>query len=198
MNFCLPSDLVDAAFEFAARAHRSQQRKGSDIPYFVHPAAVAVILARTGFRDEEILAAALLHDVVEDTDQSLDALEKRFPPTVVELVDVLTEQKVREDGSPIPWEERKQTHLERFAGASVPATAIALADKLDNLRAMLRDLRNGTALWERFNAPRERVLWYYRTAVDSLDVNADPRLALMAAECRRVLDRVTRHETVVE
>src|SRR5262249_7510334 len=97
------SPLVERALRVAARAHRDQTRKGTDIPYLTDPAAVALILVRAGFDDEATLAAALLHDVVEDTDWPAERLRAEFPPQVLEYVSAVTERKLAADGSKRPW-----------------------------------------------------------------------------------------------
>ena len=78
MENALYSRLVEKAFRVAADAHRNQTRKASGLPYFQHSASVALILARTGFNDDEILAAATLHDTIEDTDCSAESLIAEF------------------------------------------------------------------------------------------------------------------------
>ena len=98
MSGGLFSPLVEKAFRLAARSHRNHNRKASDVPYISHPASVALILSRAGIDDEEILAAALLHDAVEDTDLRLEDLRAEFPREVCAYVEVLSEQKKGDDG----------------------------------------------------------------------------------------------------
>jgi (p)ppGpp synthase/HD superfamily hydrolase len=100
------SDRYQAALILAAHAHRTQERKGSDVPYIVHPVQVSVILLRHGFA-EDVAIAGLLHDVVEDQDVPLARIEADFGPEVAEMVAALTERK-REGDVQRPWEARKR------------------------------------------------------------------------------------------
>ncbi len=191
MNGSLYSPLVERAMRIAAQAHRNQHRKGSDLPYITHPAQAAMILLRAGIDDDEILAAALLHDVVEDTDHTLELLAADFPPKVVQLVAAMTERKHDHDGRKRSWQERKDEHLRHVAAEPWEARAIALADKLHNLGSMVEDLEAGQDLWARFNSPPEKILWYYREMIIAAD-QGDPRLSEMASECRTLIERLAK------
>lgn len=183
------STLVEQALRVAARCHAGQTRKGCDVPYLTHPAAVALILAKAGFGDDAVLAAAILHDVVEDSEYSISELQRDFPPTVAAYVAALTERKKDEQGNKRDWESRKREHVEEVAAAPLPARAILLADKLHNLATMLYDIEHGTDIWERFNAPYERIRWYYSAIVDAA-AQHDAALAPLAEECRSLLARL--------
>ncbi len=167
----------------AARAHRNHRRKASDLPYISHPAGVAILLLQAGFNDEAMLAAALLHDVIEDTDCELADLEAEFPEVVVEYVDALTEDKHDADGRKRSWQSRKEDHLREVAAASLQARAIVLADKLHNLGCMVYDLESDEELWSRFGAAPDRVLWYHREMI-SIAAGDDARLQTLADNCR--------------
>ncbi|MBL8848775.1 MAG: bifunctional (p)ppGpp synthetase/guanosine-3',5'-bis(diphosphate) 3'-pyrophosphohydrolase [Planctomycetaceae bacterium] len=181
--------LLERALRLAAVAHRQQVRKCSDVPYFAHCAAVALILAQFGFDDEELLAAAALHDVVEDTDVTLAQLAVQFPPTVIEAVAALSETKNDADGKLRPWEDRKAEHLRHIASASLSARAIALADKLHNMLSMRLDLAAGTLSLGAFRAPPERLLWYYRSMIDAA-AGDDAQLAPLAQACYAVWEQL--------
>lgn len=183
------SPLVERAMRIAARAHRHHHRKGSDLPYLTHPAHAAMILLRAGIDDDEILSAALLHDVVEDTEHTLEMLAADFPPKVVQLVAAMTERKHDHEGRKRTWQERKDEHLCHIAAEPWEARAIVLADKLHNLGSMVVDLDSGADLWSRFNAPPDRILWYHREMIAAAE-QADSRLASLAAECRSLLERL--------
>ncbi len=189
MSGSLFSPLVERALRIAAQAHRQHHRKGSDLPYITHPAHVALILLRAGIDEDEILAAALLHDVVEDTDHTLEMLAADFPPKVVQLVAALTERKHDHDGRRRSWQERKDEHLQHIAAEPWEARAIVLADKLHNLGSMLVDLEQGADMWSRFNASRERVLWYHREMIAAA-TQGDPRLASLAEACTRLVEHL--------
>lgn len=189
MSGSLFSPLVERAMRIAAQAHRHHHRKGSDLPYITHPTHAAMILLRAGIDDDEILAAALLHDVVEDTEHTLEMLAVDFPPKVVQLVAAMTERKHDHDGRKRSWQERKDEHLRHIAAEPWEARAIVLADKLHNLGSMVVDLDCGADLWSRFNAPPERILWYHREMVAAAE-QADSRLSSLATECRLLIDRL--------
>ncbi len=127
------SDLVRDALEFARQAHAGQLRRGSDgRPYIEHPVAVAELLLGHRYRDE-VVAAALLHDVVEKSETEAAEVRERFGDTVGDLVEALTEDEA------IPaYEERKEEHRWRVAKTGPEALAIFAADKLTNVM-MLRE-----------------------------------------------------------
>lgn len=185
------SPLVERAMRVAARCHRDHRRKASDLPYISHPASVALILARAGFLDDAILAAALLHDVVEDTPYSAEQLAAEFPEDVARYVAVLTERKLDHDGRKRSWQERKEEHVAHVGSAPLPARAVVLADKLHNLGTMLVDLRSGEDLWSRFGAPADRILRYQRAMVAAAAGDDEP-LRELAAACRRLIDVLER------
>lgn len=197
MDDSLYSPLVEKAFRVAAAAHRSQTRKASDVPYFQHPASVALILARCGFEDDELLAAAALHDAVEDTDCTVESLTAEFPEAVAELVVECSEAKVDASGVKIPWRARKEAHIAVVGKASPSARAIVLADKLHNLGSMLFDLDHGEELWSRFNASPEDVIWYHRKIVavtaalpEPTDAEFVGRIDRLATEVTRLVDKL--------
>jgi (p)ppGpp synthase/HD superfamily hydrolase len=127
------SGLVRAALEMAREAHSGQIRNASGgRPYIDHPVAVAERLAELGCGDE-VLAAALLHDVVEDSDLEVSDIRERCGERVAEAVDALTD-----DASVEPYSRRKSEHRDRVEAAGEDALAIYAADKLTNI-SMLRD-----------------------------------------------------------
>jgi len=127
------SDLVKNALETARRAHAGQLRRGSDgLSFIEHPLAVAEHLVKHRHGDE-VIAAALLHDVVENSEIGIDEIRARFGDVVADLVAALTEDET------IPsYEDRKEEHRWRVAEAGPAALAIFAADKLTNV-AMLRE-----------------------------------------------------------
>ena len=154
------SPTFDAALAFAARAHRDQVRKGTDVPYIVHPVQVALILIRHGFEEHSAIAG-LLHDAVEDTEATLAEIERRFGAEVARLVDGVTEVK-DEGGARRPWRVRKDEQLAHLAGADRDTAALKAADALHNAQTTLVELAaSGAAVWGRFNAPAGDLVWYY-------------------------------------
>lgn len=145
------SPLIRAALDKARAAHRGQVRNGSGgMPYVEHPIAVAARLDEHGYRDEAI-AAALLHDVVEDSDTTLEELREQFGDVVAGLVGALTD-----DESIDSYRERKAEHRERVAAAEGEALAIYGADKLANILTLRASYqREGEVVREEFKVPLE-------------------------------------------
>ncbi len=186
----MPSSTDDRLFRavaFAEQAHRGQFRKGTRIPYLVHPLRVAEILLRVG-APSDLAVAALLHDTLEDTDVTEADLRRAFGQRITDLVVALSEPEHRT----APWAQRKAHTVAFLRTAPEEVVLLALADKLDNLRSVAEDLRwVGEALWERFNAPRVQQEAYYRqlAAVFRQRLPADPGRRL-AAEFAALVDEV--------
>ena len=156
--------MIEEAAAFAERVHRGTFRKGTTIPYIVHPMETAVIVS--GFTDEEeMIAAALLHDVVEDVGVTGEELEARFGNRVKELVLAESEDKSKS------WEQRKAFTLSHLADSSRDVKILALGDKLSNMRSTARDyMVIGDAVWERFNVKEKKMhAWYYCGIADALE-----------------------------
>ncbi|MGP0064500.1 MAG: HD domain-containing protein [Isosphaeraceae bacterium] len=173
---------------WSALCHRGQTRKGSEIPYFEHVAAVALILDRGEF-DEDVVIAGLLHDVVEDTDATLEEVGSRFGSGVREVVRDCSEVKLDAAGRKRPWIDRKRDHLAALMDASTAVWAVILADKLHNLTCIDLDLEEGLPVWSQFNAERSQVLWYYRATIDAAP-GEDPRIVTLVEACRAALARI--------
>ena len=160
--------IFDRAITFAAKAHSGMHRKSSTVPYIVHPLEVATIAA-TFTDDEEILAAAVLHDVVEDTSCTQQDIRELFGERVAALVAADSENKRENLPAEQTWKVRKEETLALVQNASRDEKIIVFSDKLSNLRAICRDYsRIGARLWERFNQkdPSEQ-LWYYGAFLDT-------------------------------
>lgn len=159
--------LVAKAAAYAAYAHDGQSRKGSALPYIVHPMEAAAIAA-TLTNDPEVLAAALLHDVVEDCGVTDTELRTRFGKRVAMLVMSVSEQK--EPDAQTSWQKRKLRTINHLRAATREQLILTLADKLSNLRSMDRDLRAlGPAVWQRFNQTNPSMHhWYYASIAEAL------------------------------
>jgi len=160
------SRLIKALY-FAADAHKNQKRKGSDMAYIVHPVEVAMILLENNM-PEDLIIAGLLHDVLEDTDKSKIDIENEFGKKVLDLVVGASEEL--EGREKKDWKTRKIHTIQYLSSASWNIKCIACADKLSNIRSMLRDFDEiGNDLWKRFNEtkPSEQ-LWYYNELVKCL------------------------------
>lgn len=162
--------LLNEAVEFAARAHAGQVRKGTRLPYIVHPMEAASICA--SFTDDvEVLAAAVLHDVVEDTEATADDVLERFGERVAAIVAGDSEDKREGQPAADTWKVRKTENIAHMAGAAdVGVRMVCLGDKLSNIRVIQRDFEaQGDALWQRFNQkdPAEHA-WYYSTIAEKI------------------------------
>lgn len=154
--------IFDQAIIFAVKAHSGMTRKGTSTPYITHPLEAASIAA-TLTDDPDVLAAAVLHDVVEDTPYTYHDICKEFGCRIADLVMSDSEDKQEHRPASETWKVRKQHTLNALADAAREEKIIAFADKLSNLRAIHRDYCSiGEALWSRFNQkdPTEH-LWYY-------------------------------------
>lgn len=159
--------LLNNAIKFAVEKHAGQVRKGTDLPYIVHPLEVMTILGAMR-ADAEVMATGVLHDTVEDTDATIDDIKANFGDRVAELVQGHTEDKSKS------WEERKKEALEELRNAPFDLKCLVMADKLSNMRAIARDYRQiGDKVWERFNRPKEKQAWYYAEGVNALESMQD-------------------------
>jgi (p)ppGpp synthase/HD superfamily hydrolase len=182
----------DAAVAFAFLLHRTQLRKGTDVPYVSHLLAVtALVLEHGGTEDQAI--AAVLHDAVEDQGghRTLDRIRDNFGATVAELVSALSDTDLEEKPA---WRERKERYIAHLTHIPREAVLVALADKVHNARAIVRDVtRGGATVWKRFNAetPAE-VVWYYHALAQALGARADERLRPMVEEFAGVVKEMGR------
>jgi len=154
------------AFQLMMEIHGKDGRKGTPIPFVAHLLGVcSLVLVDAGDEDEAI--AALLHDALEDHPEKLSRsdIEARFGRRVREIVELCTDTSREYAGGPKePWRQRKLAYIDHVAHAGPSGLRVPLADKVDNLRAILRDYRQlGDRLWSRFNAGKTEQLWYYRS-----------------------------------
>ena len=162
--------VFEQAIIFATKAHAGAKRKGTGIPYIVHPIEAAAI-ASTMTADPDILSAAVLQDVLEDTEVTPQELGELFGPRILSLVQNETENKRRDLPPQETWKLRKQetiNFLKERAGRE--AKILALADKLSNMRAIYRDqMVLGEELWQRFNQKDKKMhAWMYREISEAL------------------------------
>ena len=179
------SPRLEQALAVTLVAHAGQTRKGSPMPYAVHPLHVTWILARHS-QDEDLLVAALLHDVVEDTDWTLEGLRERFGARVAAIVGELSEDK-RDS-----WSVRKERAIAGVAALSEGALLVKACDKLHNLSTLADDLasrRDPAGLWAAFHGGREGTLSVARRMGEALALRAP---ATLAAELLAAVERLER------
>ena len=161
------SERFDEALAFASTLHRTQTRKGGDVPYVGHLLSVAGLVIEGGGTETQAIAA-LLHDAVEDQGGPpvLADIRTKFGDDVADIVAECSDTD--EEPKP-PWRPRKEAYVKHLGYVSEATLLVSLADKLDNARAILRDYRtDGDELWTRFSVhdPKEH-LWYYRALLDA-------------------------------
>lgn len=157
--------MIEEAIAFATKAHEGQVRKGTKRPYIVHPIEVGQIVS-TMTDDEEVIAAAILHDTIEDCeDVTAEVLRREFGERVAFFVEQESEDKTK------TWKERKSATIEKLREAPWELKYIGLADKLSNIRDINRDYPiYGEELWKRFRMKDKGIIgWYYMEIMKSLD-----------------------------
>lgn len=161
--------LLDNAIIFAVNAHRGQLRKGTNAPYILHPMEAAAIVGSMT-DDDEVIAAAVLHDTVEDTAATLDEICEQFGKRVSELVAAESENKREDKPAASTWKIRKEETIEHLKTAPKEVKMLTLGDKLSNIRSICRDYEaQGDALWQRFNQKdKNEHRWYYKSIADCL------------------------------
>ncbi len=164
------SPRLAAALALAAKLHATDARKGTQIPTLAHLLGVCQLVQRHG-GDEDEAVAALLHDAVEDhgDEISADEIEAQFGERVRRIVELSSDTGPGYRGGPKrPWIERKESYLAHARTANPADLRVTVADKVDNLRSIVADIeRTGDEVWSRFNAPRDRQVWYYAGARDA-------------------------------
>jgi (p)ppGpp synthase/HD superfamily hydrolase len=149
-------DLLARAEAFATTAHAGQKRKGTDLPYIVHPAEVAGILARLYPSLRSLIAAGWLHDTVEDTSVTIEDITKAFGYSVANLVAGATAVRGAN------WRATRVGQLAKLEGAPRDRCRLKGADATSNARAIGRDRAAlGPAVWKRFGAGPDDIRWYY-------------------------------------
>ncbi len=166
--------IFEQAVIFAAKAHMGQKRKGKDKPYLLHPLEAAAIVG-TLTSDDEVLAAAVLHDTVEDTETTKDDLAEVFGQRVADLVADESEDKRDDIPADITWKLRKTETIEHLRHASREDKMICLGDKLSNIREIRADHDFfGGELWDRFNQKDPKMhAWYYGSILKILSAEFD-------------------------
>ena len=211
MDFFSP--IIEHAIELAAQWHAGTYRKGiwrdlpfvsphgkaPRIPVLAHLAAVATSVQRAGW-DDACVAAAYLHDILEDPNKHgqrflYDSLENVIGKEVAQLVFQVSEKKLDNEGNIRDWKERKQDYIAGLAHHSPEAAAISLADKVHNLWSINESLARGIDVFS--DAKDRRALkagttnqsWFYRAVLDATRHHADPRLPPMQTRLNVELDR---------
>lgn len=160
--------MINQAIAFATQCHINQTRKGSDIPYILHCIEAGLIASNMTKKNnkvnQEVVAAAILHDTIEDANATYKMIEQLFGEKVANLVQSQSEDKSKS------WQERKEATIEFLKNNKSKEVEIAtLADKLSNIRSISSDQELlGEDVWKKFNSPKEKQHWYYQSIADVL------------------------------
>lgn len=160
--------MINKAIQFATMVHLNQTRKATNIPFVTHCLEVGVLITKMttklGIFNENLVAAGYLHDSVEDAHVTIPQLKELFNGRVAELVDLQSEDKTK------TWQERKDHIMELLKeNEDIELEIGILADKLSNVRSLELDYKlHGEKLWLRFNAPKEKQEWYYKSIAENL------------------------------
>ena len=154
--------MIYKVIKVTTLAHDGQRRKGSDMPYIVHPIECGFITSEIT-DNADIIAAAILHDTLEDTDLTYEYLAKEFDHNIADMVKALSENKRKELSSLVTWEERKKESIKHYKKLDQGTKIILLVDELSNLRSLDEDYKSlGEEVWKKFNMnKKERHAWYY-------------------------------------
>jgi (p)ppGpp synthase/HD superfamily hydrolase len=180
--------ILEKAIVYAAENHMGAVRKGNDIPYIVHPME-ALSIAATMTNDPEVLAATVLHDVVEDTAITINQIEEGFGKRVADLVAWSSEDKMPHIPPQESWKARKDATIKSLEDASLDEMIIILADKLSNIRGLYQGLiHKGDEIWRQFNQKDKRMHeWYYRAILGALTALSD---SIAYQEFSSLIDKV--------
>jgi (p)ppGpp synthase/HD superfamily hydrolase len=160
-------DLIEKALQVAAMAHDGQYRKKTNIPYITHPIAVGMILMKAGYEDE-LIAAGILHDTVEDTPLTLKNVEESFGSKVARIVEGCSEPD-----KTLSWEDRKKHTIEYLKTAPLEVRVVVCADKLHNIRSISDDYQQmGEEVWTKFKRGKDQQKWYYQNVLASLGLQS--------------------------
>jgi len=186
----------DDALAYAVELHRTDTRKETKIPYVAHLLGVCSLVLEHGGNEDEAIAA-LLHDAAEDHggERQLAEIERRFGPSVAQIVrdcsDVLVEEG-QPKGSWLPRKQHYVAHLAEIATERPSSALVSAADKLYNLRSIDADLRRpevGENVYARFSGKRWGTLWYYCALADVF-TRVSGRHDEIARDLRTITDRL--------
>lgn len=175
MNYNKIENVIEKALLYATLAHAGQVRKNEpDKPRIVHPMGVATILKEYG-ADTNVISAGLLHDVVEDTNYTLEDIEKNFGQDIAHLVEVASELDKTKS-----WEERRKDKIQSAKKLNSREKLVIIADKINNIEDIARSFQHkGFRDFSSFNRGEEKQEWYYRNMYESLNLNEDKQNPLL-------------------
>jgi (p)ppGpp synthase/HD superfamily hydrolase len=159
-------ELIDKALAVSALAHKDQVRKGTIIPYIIHPFHVGLLLQQEGC-SVDVICAGILHDTVEDTDLTIEDIKRQFNNYIARIVEGCSELNKADS-----WENRKLHTINRVKSIDKDTGMVICADKIHNLQSILADKKVvGEDIWLRFNRGRPQQEWYYKELLVSFREN---------------------------
>jgi (p)ppGpp synthase/HD superfamily hydrolase len=174
------TEKYQEAIKYATFHHKDQTRKQTTIPYISHCLSVSALVLEAG-GDEDQSIAGLLHDIAEDCggEIRLKEIDSFFGERVEKMVRGCSDSLTIDQNNKAPWKIRKQEHLEKLESADHDILLVTGADKTHNARAITTDLQIiGDDIWNRFNAKKEEITWYYQSVYKILEKNKLPDLIL--------------------
>lgn len=158
-------DKIRLAMDTATHYHKNQCRKGTNIPYIIHPVSAYANAWKYGVRDNDILVSVILHDTLEDTEYTPQKLKAEFGEKVLQIV-----QDVSEQDKDMDWKPRKDAYLAHLANeACDEAVIVSTLDKIENLQSIIEDYTYlGDQMFSRFSAPKEDQIWFYTTFYETV------------------------------
>lgn len=187
------SSKINLALKVASKAHRNQMRKGTDIPYISHPAAVAMIVSEYT-TDENTVVACILHDILEDVEPAVYSeadMGNDFGDDIVEIVKGVSEDKTAGELEK-PWIERKRGYLAHLDSIeNEKPLIVSTADKIHSLTDILEEYdRVGDSIWRKFNASKDDELWFYDEFLKIIEKKRIPEQ--MKTDLSSLVDRLRR------
>ncbi len=190
------TERLEWAIRTSALAHREHKRKGSNLPYIIHPYSV-MLIASEATEDEDILIACLFHDIIEDVPEYYpeDKMRQEFGDRVVDIV-----RGVTKDDGIADWNERSLAYLSHLEHESLPESVIvSAADKIHNLMSMISDYQEiGEKLWDKFHSSKEEQLWWYKSVEELVSrLLPESPLSDRLKECNDTLEKMVKNSPVV-
>lgn len=196
------SPKIQKAINTASRLHLGQVRKTDlALPYISHPVSVAFIVSQYT-KDEDIIAAALLHDVLEDVKgYYYEDMVRDFGERVANIVKGVSEDKDPnlETDEKENWEERKRKYLEGLKNDSDESLMVCCADKIHNLQSMIDAYaEQGESLWDCFNSPKEKKLWIYEEILKYMKTRLDSPIVSQFEEIYKQAEGILLKNTEID
>ena len=166
-------NILEEAIIYATVLHQGKKRRLKNTPYILHPMEVAQILS-TMTDDEEVITAGILHDIVEDTDGTLEEIEKRFGERVAYLVAADSEAENSGEGETVSWKQRQEESFRVLKNSTdIGVKMLWLADKLANIRSLAGMFSEfGDEVWKKFRqSDPDLQCWYYQTIAETIELS---------------------------